>query len=253
MARRVIYGIQAVRALVRRNWPPVASILVETGLGAERRQRLAEVLQANYLVREVTHEELAALTGTPKHQGVVAIVEDTGPLGEAEARRHVETIECPLILVLDSIRDPRNLGACLRTADAAGVDLVVAGRSRTVGMTPVVSKVAAGAAETQPLAWVSNLSRFLRFLAANRVWLVGADAAAARGLYELDLSGPLAIVLGGEGEGLRRLTRERCDELAALPMLGGVESLNVSVAAGVCLYEALRQRRARLAPQAGLR
>ncbi len=253
MTRRVVYGIQAVRALARRNWPPVASICVEAGLGAERRQRLAEVLEAGHPVREVPREELTALTGTPKHQGVAAIVEDSGPLGEAEARLHLETVECPLVLVLDSVRDPRNLGACLRTADAAGVDLVVAGRSRTVGVTPVVSKVAAGAAETQPLAWVSNLSRFLRFLADRGVWLVGTDAAAPRGLYELDLSGPLAIVLGGEGEGLRRLTRERCDALAALPMLGGVESLNVSVAAGVCLYEALRQRQARLAHQARLR
>ncbi len=253
MGRRVVYGVQAVRALVRRHWPPVVSVCVAAGLGAERRQRLAEVLEGRYPVREVTREELSALAGTPKHQDVVAIVEDSGPLGEAEARALLETLECPLVLVLDSIHDPRNLGACLRTADAAGVDLVVAGRSRTVGLTPVVSKVAAGAAEAQPLAWVANLARFLRGLGDLGVRIVGTDATAARGLYELELTGPLAIVLGGEGEGLRRLTRERCDELAALPMLGSVESLNVSVAAGVCLYEAVRQREPRLASPRTLR
>ena len=129
----------------------------------------------------------------------------------------------------------------------------MAGRSRTVGLTPVVSKVAAGAAEAQPLAWVANLARFLRGLGDLGVRIVGTDATAARGLYELELTGPLAIVLGGEGEGLRRLTRERCDELAALPMLGSVESLNVSVAAGVCLYEAVRQREPRLASPRTLR
>jgi 23S rRNA (guanosine2251-2'-O)-methyltransferase len=147
-----------------------------------------------------------------------------------------------MLLVLDGIQDPRNFGACLRTADAAGVDLVVTARNRNVGFTPAVSKVASGAAEVQPAAQVGNLVRFLDTLKDQGLWIVGADETAVDTLFDIDLNRSVAIVLGSEGKGLRRLTRERCDMLMRLPMHGAVESLNVSVAAGICLYECLRQR-----------
>ena len=165
-----------------------------------------------------------------------------GPLDDHAALDLLRDLTDPLILVLDGVEDPRNYGACLRTADAAGVDLVVVGRSRGVAMTPVVSKVASGAAETQTVARVANIARFLKALRDFDIWIVGADERGGTGLFEANLTGPLALVLGAEGKGLRRLTREHCDTLVSLPMRGAVESLNLSVAAGVCLYEALRQR-----------
>ena len=149
----------------------------------------------------------------------------------------------PFLLILDEIQDPHNLGACLRTADAAGIQAVIAPRDNAVGLTPTVAKVASGAAETVPYVQVTNLARTLDSLKARGIWLVGLAGEAEADLYGIDLQGPIALVLGGEGRGLRRLTRERCDYLARLPMLGTVESLNVSVATGICLYEALRQRR----------
>ena len=160
-------------------------------------------------------------------------------------------IERPLVLVLDGVQDPRNFGACLRAADGAGADLVVVARNRNVDLTPVVSKVAAGAAESQAIAQVGNLVRFLESIKEQGLWIVGADAGAGESLYDLDLgTAGTALVLGGEGEGMRRLTRETCDYLVSLPMQGAVSSLNVAVAAGICLYECVRQRAARL-PGAG--
>ena len=148
-----------------------------------------------------------------------------------------------MLLVLDGVTDPHNLGACMRSADAAGVAAVIAPRDRAAGMTPVVRKVAAGAAESVPFVAVVNLARTLRELKEKGVWLVGTADEAERTLYDVDLTGPTAIVMGSEGEGLRRLTRESCDELVRIPMAGAVESLNVSVASGVALFEAVRQRR----------
>jgi 23S rRNA (guanosine2251-2'-O)-methyltransferase len=148
----------------------------------------------------------------------------------------------PLVLVLDGVQDPHNLGACLRTADGAGADAVVVPRDRAAGLTPVVRKVAAGAAETVAFSQVTNLARFLRALKEQGLWVVGTDGGAEQLHTAADLKGPLALVLGAEGAGMRRLTREHCDLVVRLPMLGAVESLNVSVAAGIVLYEALRQR-----------
>jgi 23S rRNA (guanosine2251-2'-O)-methyltransferase len=147
--------------------------------------------------------------------------------------------------VLDGVQDPHNLGACLRSADAAGVAAVIVPRDRAAGLTPVVRKVAAGAAETVPLVSVVNLARTLRELKERGIWLTGTDDSADKSLYDVDLTGPLALVMGSEGEGMRRLTRECCDQLVSIPMGGAVESLNVSVAAGVVLFEAVRQRRVR--------
>ena len=212
-------------------------------LGRERQSRLADELRSVPVKLErCDSDRLAALTGTDKHQGVAARIAQTAPMNEREARDFVAGLAQPLILILDSVQDPRNFGSCLRTAEAAGADLVVTARNRSVELTPVVSKVASGAAELQPQARVGTLVRFIEFLREQGVWIVGADAAADQSLFALDATGPTALVLGSEGRGLRRLTRERCDQIVRLPMRGAVASLNLSVAAGVCLYECLRQR-----------
>ena len=148
----------------------------------------------------------------------------------------------PLLLILDGVQDPHNLGACLRTADAAGVSAVIAPRDRAVGLTPTVRKVACGAAEAIPFIQVTNIARTLRELKDRGIWLVGADGAAEMDIFSAGLRGPLGLVMGAEGEGLRRLTREHCDFLVRIPMAGTLESLNVSVATGICLFEAVRQR-----------
>lgn len=245
MRQRVLLGINAVATMLRRDAAHIIRIFRQNNLGAQRRARLAAALEGHAVpVAEVDAAELARLAGTDNHQGVVALVYERAPLDEAAAKDYVRELTRPLLLVLDGVQDPRNFGACLRTADAAGVDLVVTARNRNVGITPVVSKVAAGAAGLQPVAEVANLARFLKFLAGTGIWIIGTDEAAEQSLFDVDLTPGIALVLGAEGAGLRHLTRERCDELASLPMRGAVESLNVSVATGICLYEALRQRRA---------
>jgi 23S rRNA (guanosine2251-2'-O)-methyltransferase len=251
MESRLVYGIQAVRkALIRGR---VERLYVQSNLGAGRTGRLAEEFSRVTVPVTVSSEaDLQRLAGTPKHQGVVAQVRHAKSLSDQEALEFIASLEAPLLLVLDSIQDPRNFGSLLRTADAAGVDLVVTARSRNVAVTPVVSKVASGAAEFLPLAEVSNLARFLAQLFDSGIDIVGTDDQAEASLYDSDLTGPLAIVMGAEGEGMRRLTRERCTRLVHLPMHGVVESLNVAVAAGICLYECRRQR-SRLAPAGGVR
>lgn len=243
--QRTLVGINAVATTLRRAPDSIMRICRQRDLGARRAARLDAALEGREIdVEYVGTGELERLGGSDRHQGVIAIVWERAPLNEAAAKDYVRELSKPLLLVLDGVQDPRNYGACLRTADAAGVDLVVTARNRNVGLTPVVSKVAAGAAGLQPVAEVANLARFMKFLAAEGVWLIGTDDAAEKSLYDVDLQPGLAVVLGGEGSGLRRLTRERCDELVSLPMLGAVESLNVSVATGICLYECLRQRSA---------
>jgi 23S rRNA (guanosine2251-2'-O)-methyltransferase len=183
------------------------------------------------------------MTGEAAHQGVVAEIAAARSWNEDELWSFLDRLsEAPFLLLLDGVQDPHNLGACLRTADACGVHAVVVPKDRAAGLTPTVRKVAAGAAETVPLAIVTNLARVMRTLKDRQVWIVGATADAEKSVNEAQLTGPLAIAMGGEGEGLRRLTRDSCDYLVRLPMLGAVESLNVSVAAGMMLYEAVRQR-----------
>lgn len=251
MAPRILYGIHAVRQVLLTRPDTVECVYLQADLGAERHARLVEVLPRASRVLPVSAEELERLTGTVKHQGVAARATESGPLSESAARELLAAIERPLVLVLDGVQDPRNFGACLRAADGAGTDLVVVARNRNVDLTPVVSKVAAGAAESQAIAQVGNLVRFLESIKEQGIWVVGADAAAGESLYDVDLAtAGTALVLGGEGEGMRRLTRETCDHLVSLPMQGAVSSLNVAVAAGICLYECVRQRAARL-PGAG--
>ncbi len=243
-AERLTYGIHAVRKALAAG--RASRLYLQADLGRKRLGRLADdIARSRVPVDLCAARELENMTGTAKHQGIAARITGTAALTEREAQDFVTALESPLLLVLDGIEDPRNFGSLLRTADGAGADLVVTARSRNVGVTPVTSKVAAGAAEAQALAEVGNLARFLEYLAEAGVRIVGTDEAASTSLFDADLAGPLALVMGAEGEGMRRLTRERCDLLVKLPMRGVVESLNVAVAAGICLYECQRQRLAR--------
>jgi 23S rRNA (guanosine2251-2'-O)-methyltransferase len=243
-------GVHAVRVLLERSPGRVRRVLLAGGRDARRLDEVrALAARAGVPVADADDATLERLAGGVRHQGVVAEIAPRTVDPETQLEEALEAAgAAPLLLVLDGVQDPHNLGACLRSADAAGVAAVVVPRDRAAGLTPVVRKVAAGAADTVPLVPVVNLARTLREFKARGVWLVGADDAAGRTLYEADLTGPVALVLGSEGEGLRRLTRECCDQLVAIPMAGAVESLNVSVAAGVVLFEAVRQRRAAAAP-----
>jgi 23S rRNA (guanosine2251-2'-O)-methyltransferase len=240
---RIVYGFHAVISRLRQQAAGVQEIYLDASRHDARAQDLTK-LAASHAVRviAVDAQRLDGLTGHARHQGVAARVSAT-PL-KHDLDDVLESISGPaLLLVLDGVQDPHNLGACLRVADAFGVHAVIAPKDRTVGITPVVSKVASGAAETVPYISVTNLARTLRDLKESGIWIVGADETGAAELYDAKLVGPLAWVMGAEGEGMRRLTREHCDELVRIPMSGSVESLNVSVASGVCLGESFRQRR----------
>ena len=189
---------------------------------------------------------LAKMCGSHGHQGVVARVDalaQVTSLDELLENLEASGVKNPLLLVLDGVTDPHNLGACLRVADGAGAHAVIAPKDHAAGISAIVSKVASGAAETMPYFMVTNLARTLGELKERNIWCIGTSDDAEKTLYDVDLTGPVALVLGAEGEGMRQLTRKTCDELVSIPMHGAVESLNVSVASGVCLYEALRQRR----------
>ena len=193
-------------------------------------------------IHQADSERLRQLAGHDRHQGVVAFAEPA-----SLARNVAELLDSlgdkkPLILILDGVTDPHNLGACLRVADGAGADAIIVPKDRSAQLNSTVSKVASGAAETMPFVAVTNLARSMRELQEAGVWIVGTSDHAPKSIYDIDLTGPVAIVMGAEGEGMRRLTKETCDELVSIPMFGGVESLNVSVASGVCLYEVARQR-----------
>jgi 23S rRNA (guanosine2251-2'-O)-methyltransferase len=237
-------GINSARSALKSG----AERVVELWLDRRRRdRRLAELAAlaraAGLPVRQLDREQLDRSVDGANHQGAIAWVRGPAARPAQDLDALLEGLDHPpLLLILDGVTDPHNLGACLRSADAAGADAVIAPKDKAVGLTPVAVKVASGAAESIPFIQVTNLARSLDKLKAAGVWLVGTAEDAAASLYETDLRGPLGLVLGGEGAGLRRLTREHCDVLVSLPMRGRVESLNVSVAAGVCLYEALRQR-----------
>ena len=248
MSEELIYGLHAVGAALRHEPQRLR------GLWVDRRRRDARIKELLALAEaagvRVYAEDAEALDrqcGGERHQGVFArmkVAERQWREDELDAL--LDAIEGPaLLLVLDGVQDPHNLGACLRSADAAGVHAVLAPNDRSAGLTPTARKVACGAAEHVPFIPVTNLARTLRELKQRGIWLVGAAGEAEADLYAMDLAGPVALVLGAEEKGLRRLTREECDYLAHIPMTGTVESLNVSVATGVFLFEALRQRRAR--------
>ena len=241
--KRVLAGFHAVTARLRHAPESIEALYVD---GARRDGRMQQLLDrakaAGVRVTVSEAERLQRMAAGSTHQGVVALCR------EAELARSLEDVLAQvdartLLLLLDGVTDPRNLGACLRVADAAGVQAVIVPRDRSVGLTPAALKAAAGAAEAVPLIAVTNLARAMDDLRDAGVRLVGAAGEAGPSLFDMDLTGPLAWVLGAEGAGLRRLTRERCDALASIPIIGHVESLNVSVATGICLYEAVRQRR----------
>jgi 23S rRNA (guanosine2251-2'-O)-methyltransferase len=242
---QLIVGIHAVRTALKHGARRIERIWFD----ADRRdRRLRQVLdEARRIGVAVEASERAALDRMAvgvNHQGVIARGQLPTSLAEGELDELLAALDvAPFLLVLDGVTDPHNLGACLRSADGAGVHAVIAPRDRAGGLTPVACKVASGAAETVPFVQVTNLARTLRHLQdEHRVFVCGADGEATTSLFDADLKGPLALVLGAEGEGMRQLTRKTCDQLLCLPMRGGVESLNVSVAAGICLYEAMRQR-----------
>jgi 23S rRNA (guanosine2251-2'-O)-methyltransferase len=238
-----VFGLHAVRGALR-----TPERLLELWVDAKRRDhRLGELLalaeEAGVTTRQVAGDELARLAEGGRHQGVVARLRQQQSQDEPYLKALLKRLrEPPFLLILDEVQDPHNLGACLRTADGAGVHAVITPRDRSAGLTPTVRKVASGAAESVPLIQVSNLARTLKWLKQEGIWLIGTAGEAAETLYECDLEGALAIVMGGEAKGLRRLSRQHCDKIVRLPMSGTVESLNVSVAAGVALYEAVRQR-----------
>jgi 23S rRNA (guanosine2251-2'-O)-methyltransferase len=242
--RQFVYGLHAIGAIIER----APERLLELWLAQPRDDRRARELKERALavgvrVQPVAGEALAKLVGDVAHQGAVAAVRPLKPWADDELATSLGGFgAAPLLLVLDGVTDPHNLGACLRTAEAAGAHAVVIPRDRSAGVDAVVRKVAAGAAEFVPIVSVTNLARTLDLLKERGLWIVGADGAAEQSLFAADFRRPLALVLGSEGGGMRRLTRERCDFLVRIPMAGQVESLNVSVAAGVALFEARRQR-----------
>jgi len=241
----VVFGLHSVRALLQRSPERATLLVLQKGREDARStelQRLAQAARVRVELKDA--HELERLAGNEHHQSACLQIRALGPLGEGALDDLLDkTPAPPLLLVLDGVQDPHNLGACLRSADAAGATAVIVPRDRAAGLTPTVRKVASGAAETLPLIQVVNLARTLRWLKEREIWVVGADDQAPKSLFETQLTGPLALVLGAEGAGLRRLTRENCDLLVGIPMAGTVESLNVSVAAGVLLFEAARQRR----------
>jgi len=238
-----VFGLHATRAVLAARPAAVTRVHVLEGAHGGTLSALASTAESLGLVVERrSRATLDGLADQGTHQGVVIEVQPLTPLSLTEFEELVAArIEHLRVLVLDQVADPRNLGACLRSAAAAGVDAVVVPKDRAAPLSPAAFKAAAGATELVPLVRVTNLARTLRLLSAAGVWLAGADAQAPLGLYEARLSVPLALVLGSEGAGLRRLTRECCDELFSIPMRGGIESLNVSVTAGIVLFESLRR------------
>ena len=242
-----IYGLHAVQAMLEQSPKRVKRLVVQRGRLDARMQVVLELAAAESIdCDRVLPEELERLAGGGVHQGVVAAVTPSQLWSEEMLGHLLDRHEgVPLLLVLDGVTDPHNLGACLRSADAAGAQAVIIPRDRSASLSPTVRKVACGAAETVPLVAVTNLARTLKQLQQRGLWVVGTAGEAQQLLYQIDLTVPTVIVMGAEGAGMRRLTREHCDFLAKLPMAGGVSSLNVSVAAGICLFEAVRQRTAK--------
>lgn len=239
----IIYGIHAVKALLGRDPQRFLEVFILKGREDKRLQELVVELEANGLVIQVAHRQwLDEKVEGAVHQGIVARVREGRQYQENDIPALLDTCTTPFILVLDGITDPHNLGACLRSADAAGVDMVIVPRDRSAQLNATAKKVACGAAENVPLIRVTNLARTLRLLQERQVWIVGTAGEADHTLYQSKMVGAMALVMGAEGEGMRRLTREHCDELISIPMAGSVSSLNVSVATGICLFEVVRQR-----------
>ena len=242
---KVLFGFHAVGVRLKTAPQSIIEIYFEPTRRDQRmRQFIDRAKEAGVRLIEADGLRIAKLAGSQGHQGVAARVhevEQARSLDDLLEQLEAANIP-PLLLVLDGVTDPHNLGACLRVADGAGAHAVIAPKDHAVGINATVAKVASGAAETMPYFMVTNLARTLNELKERNIWIIGTSGDAPKTLYEVDLKGPVALVLGAEGPGMRQLTRKTCDELVGIPMKGAVESLNVSVASGVCLYEALRQR-----------
>jgi len=239
-----VYGFHAIEAILQHEPERILDVWVLSGREDKRLDAISASLSSHGIKQQKTkREKLDELAGSTRHQGIVAQCRMAPTRNENFLDQLLDGLTEPaFLLVLDGITDPHNLGACLRTADAAGVHAVIAPKDNAATLNATVRKVASGAAETTPFIAVTNLARCLRSLKERGVWLVGAAGEVDTSVYQQDLTGPLGLVMGAEGKGLRRLSRETCDHLVTIPMPGNVESLNVSVATGVCLYEALRQR-----------
>lgn len=239
-----VYGLHAVQAILERAPHRVRKLTLQRGRLDSRMQMILDAAGGQAVeIARVLPEELDRLVGGAAHQGVVAQVTPSQLWSEDMLGHLLDKLtDVPLLLVLDGVTDPHNLGACLRSADAAGAQAVIIPKDRSASLSPTVRKVACGAAETVPLVAVTNLARTLKQLQQRGLWVVGTAGEAQQLLYQIDLTVPSVIVMGAEGTGMRRLTREHCDYLAKLPMAGEISSLNVSVAAGICLFEAVRQR-----------
>ncbi len=244
MSQQTVFGIHAVSALLEKDPESIHALMVLQGRTDERLQKLlAQATQQGVRLQTVARKELDQLV-RGRHQGVVALVEAASQLDEGDLEAILDGLQgrAAFLLILDGVTDPHNLGACLRSADAAGVHAVIIPKDKSASLNATVRKVACGAAETVPLISVTNLARTMEWLQQRGIWITGAAGEAEQDIYRADLKGPMALAMGAEGTGLRRLTREHCDQLVKIPMAGAVSSLNVSVATGVCLFEAVRQR-----------
>lgn len=243
---QTIYGMHAVRTMLERHPERVLAVRLAERREDPRARAIEELAHRQKLcVQRIEVQALRQLLGDVSHQGVAAEIAPLPPWSEDDLLAALGRAPAPLLLALDGVQDPHNLGACLRSADACGALALIVPRDRAAQLTPTARKVAVGAAETTPVVAVTNLVRTLKLLQAADLWVVGADAAAEKQAYEVDLKGGVVLVLGAEGAGLRHLTQQHCDFMVRLPQLGAVESLNVSVAAGMLLYEAVRQRQLR--------
>lgn len=242
-----VFGFHAVEAVLKHDPKRIQQLWLQQGRRDKRAQALAALAQNQGVAINDASKDALNKKVEGRHQGVVAQVAPRAKdatINERDLIGMLESWPNPLLLVLDGVTDPHNLGACLRSADAAGVNAVIVPKNNSADITPVVQKVACGAAESMPLVRVTNLARTLNALQDAGVWVVGTSGDAEEMLYDRDLSGAVALVMGAEGDGMRRLTQEQCDYLVKLPMAGVVSSLNVSVATGICLFEAVRQRAA---------
>jgi len=240
----LVFGLHAVESLLKKNSQRITRMMVLRERHDQKMQALIDAAKEHSIPVELTtRHELDQLTHQENHQGVVAFYRGVKNYSEGDLEELLDSIDKPFLLILDGVQDPHNLGACLRSADAAGVHAVIAPKDKAVGITPTVSKVASGAAENVPFIQVTNLARTMKMLQERGIWIYGAAGEAEQPIFQAKLTGALAIVLGAEGSGLRRLTRDHCDILLKIPMHGTVSSLNVSVATGIFLFEVVRQRK----------
>lgn len=243
MSNEFIFGIHAINAVLEKDPARIIEAFVLKGRQDDRLMPVIEQLQmCGVSIQQMGRKTLDEKAKGANHQGIIAKVKPAKALNEHDLDQIIAKTKTPLFLILDGVTDPHNLGACLRNADAAGVAAVIVPKDKSAPLTGTVSKVACGAAETVPFVRVTNLARTMRAMQEQGVWIVGTAGEATHDVYDAKLTGSLAIVMGAEGDGMRRLTRETCDDLIKIPMAGSVSSLNVSVASGVCLFESVRQR-----------